>query len=43
MEARSANGNWAGEGEGWTEGDHWAYSLSVMVRDHFSITYLSQG
>jgi hypothetical protein len=43
MEARSSNGSWAGEDEGWTEGDHWAYSLSVMVRDSFSMACLGQG
>jgi putative alpha-1,2-mannosidase len=31
MEARNANGSWAGPTAGWTEGDHWAYSLTVMV------------
>lgn len=31
IEARYSNGSWAGEGAGWTEGDHWAYSLDVMV------------
>ena len=31
MEARNADGSWAGEDEGWTEGDHWAYTLNVMV------------
>ncbi|KAL7422033.1 hypothetical protein Q5752_003806 [Cryptotrichosporon argae] len=30
MEARKAGGSWAGEDEGWTEGDHWAYTLNVM-------------
>lgn len=30
MEARFANGSWAGEDAGWTEGDHWAYTLNVM-------------
>jgi len=39
MEARNSDGSWAGEEVGWTEGDHWAYSLDVMVRPpfHFSI------
>lgn len=32
MEARRADGSWAGDWAGWTEGDHWAYSLTVMVR-----------
>ena len=31
MEARNSDGSWAGEKAGWTEGDHWAYSLNVMV------------
>lgn len=31
MEARISDGSWAGEEAGWTEGDHWAYSLDVMV------------
>jgi len=31
MEARNFDGDWAGEDAGWTEGDHWAYSLDVMV------------
>lgn len=31
MEARNEDGSWAGEWEGWCEGDHWAYSLTVMV------------
>lgn len=30
MESRNSDGSWAGEDEGWTEGDHWAYSLDVM-------------
>lgn len=30
MEARNLDGSWAGEDAGWTEGDHWAYSLNVM-------------
>jgi putative alpha-1,2-mannosidase len=31
MEAKNADGSWAGPNAGWTEGDHWAYSLTVMV------------
>lgn len=31
MEAKNSDGSWAGEEAGWTEGDHWAYSLDVMV------------
>lgn len=31
MEARREDGSWAGDWAGWTEGDHWAYSLTVMV------------
>lgn len=30
MEARNANGSWAGEDAGWTEGDKWAYSFDVV-------------
>jgi putative alpha-1,2-mannosidase len=30
MEARNADGSWAGETEGWTEGDKWAYSFDVV-------------
>ncbi|KAA1478112.1 hypothetical protein DENSPDRAFT_787640 [Dentipellis sp. KUC8613] len=30
MEARNASGAWAGEDEGWTEGDKWAYSFDVV-------------
>ncbi|ORY26128.1 glycosyl hydrolase family 92-domain-containing protein [Naematelia encephala] len=30
MEAKRSDGTWAGEKAGWTEGDHWAYSLTVM-------------
>jgi putative alpha-1,2-mannosidase len=30
MEARNANGSWAGPDEGWTEGDKWAYSFDVV-------------
>lgn len=30
MEARNANGDWAGETAGWTEGDKWAYSFDVV-------------
>ncbi|KAF8075749.1 glycoside hydrolase family 92 protein [Lyophyllum atratum] len=30
MEARNANGSWAGEHAGWTEGDKWAYSFDVV-------------
>ncbi|KAL7416786.1 glycoside hydrolase family 92 protein [Mrakia frigida] len=29
MEARWANGSWAGREEGWTEGDEWAYTFDV--------------
>jgi putative alpha-1,2-mannosidase len=31
IEARNSDGSWAGENAGWTEGDHWAYSLDVMA------------
>jgi len=37
MEARNSDGSWAGEEAGWTEGDHWAYSLDVMVCLSFSL------
>lgn len=30
MEARFANGSWAGSAQGWTEGDAWAYTFDVM-------------
>lgn len=30
MEARNANGTWAGPDEGWTEGDMWAYTFDVV-------------
>jgi putative alpha-1,2-mannosidase len=30
MEARNANGSWAGPDAGWTEGDKWAYSFDVV-------------
>ncbi|THH21284.1 hypothetical protein EW146_g261 [Bondarzewia mesenterica] len=30
MEARNADGSWAGENAGWTEGDKWAYSFDVV-------------
>jgi putative alpha-1,2-mannosidase len=30
MEARNADGSWAGEHAGWTEGDKWAYSFDVV-------------
>ncbi|KAM5537813.1 hypothetical protein V8D89_008581 [Ganoderma adspersum] len=30
MEARDADGAWAGPGEGWTEGDMWAYTFDVV-------------
>jgi len=30
MEARNANGSWAGQEEGWTEGDMWAYTFDVI-------------
>lgn len=30
MEARNANGSWAGPDSGWTEGDKWAYSFDVV-------------
>ena len=32
IQARNSDGSWASEDAGWTEGDHWAYSLDVMVR-----------
>lgn len=30
MEARNANGTWAGPDNGWTEGDKWAYTFDVV-------------
>jgi putative alpha-1,2-mannosidase len=30
MEARFANGSWAGEDAGWTEGDKWCYTVDVV-------------
>jgi predicted alpha-1,2-mannosidase len=30
MNARYANGTWANETVGWTEGDHWVYTFDVM-------------
>jgi len=30
MEARNANSTWAGSEQGWTEGDDWVYTFSVM-------------
>ncbi|WWC62224.1 uncharacterized protein I303_104819 [Kwoniella dejecticola CBS 10117] len=30
MEARNSDRSWAGSEKGWTEGDHWAYTLDVM-------------
>ncbi|KAH9483275.1 putative glycosidase [Psilocybe cubensis] len=30
MEARNADGSWAGDDNGWTEGDKWAYSFDVV-------------
>lgn len=30
MEAKNADGSWAGEDAGWTEGDKWAYSFDVV-------------
>lgn len=30
MEARNADGDWAGQDAGWTEGDMWAYTFDVV-------------
>lgn len=30
MEAKTANGSWAGPTIGWTEGDMWAYTFDVL-------------
>lgn len=30
MEAKNANGTWAGSQQGWTEGDDWVYTFNVM-------------
>lgn len=41
MESRNSDGSWAGEDEGWTEGDHWAYSLDVMASlcSHYFLSF----
>jgi hypothetical protein len=33
MEARNANGSWAGPDEGWTEGDKYVYKSSQETSD----------
>lgn len=43
MESRNSDGSWAGEDAGWTEGDHWAYSLDVMVIFFFIFPWLFCG
>ena len=30
MQAKNLDGSWAGEKEGWTEGDHWVYTFAVL-------------
>lgn len=30
MEAKNANGSWAGSEQGWTEGDDWVYTFNVV-------------
>ncbi|KAI7370429.1 hypothetical protein KC354_g1281 [Hortaea werneckii] len=30
MEAKNANGTWAGSDQGWTEGDNWVYTFNIM-------------
>jgi predicted alpha-1,2-mannosidase len=30
MQAKNSDGSWAGENEGWTEGDHWVYTFAVL-------------
>ncbi len=30
MQARNSDGSWAGEKDGWTEGDHWVYTFAVF-------------
>jgi predicted alpha-1,2-mannosidase len=30
MDAKNANGTWAGSAQGWTEGDDWIYTFNVM-------------
>ena len=30
MEARNASDAWAGQDQGWTEGDMWAYTFDVV-------------
>ncbi|KAI0795422.1 glycoside hydrolase family 92 protein [Abortiporus biennis] len=42
MEAKNANGTWAGQEEGWTEGDMWAYTFDV-VQDVQSLIYKKGG
>lgn len=42
MEARNADGSWAGEDNGWTEGDKWAYTFDV-VHDVLGLVDLKGG
>lgn len=37
MEARNYDGSWAGDWAGWVEGDHWAYTLDVMVSPYLAV------
>jgi len=30
MQAKNSDGSWAGEKDGWTEGDHWVYTFAVL-------------
>jgi predicted alpha-1,2-mannosidase len=30
MQAKNSDGSWAGEKDGWTEGDHWVYTWAVL-------------
>jgi len=30
MQAKNSDGSWAGEKDGWTEGDHWVYTFAVF-------------
>ncbi|KYG43659.1 glycoside hydrolase family 92 protein [Acidomyces richmondensis BFW] len=42
MEAKNANGTWAGSEQGWTEGDDWMYTFNVM-HDPWGLAYVMGG
>ncbi|KAI0163778.1 glycosyl hydrolase family 92-domain-containing protein [Pestalotiopsis sp. NC0098] len=42
MQARNANGTWANDTWGWTEGDKWVYTFDVM-HDAYGLASLFQG